>query len=83
MSFYADTNNKDFSSMKMWLQKFLDLKISPSFLSKESVENMLNAMKSAGIISDYTMAYSNGQYTFTFVKAQEANTNQVNNESNI
>lgn len=54
-----------------------------NYLSKESAENMLNAMKSAGVISNYTMTYSNGQYVFTFVKAQQASTNTVNNESNI
>lgn len=39
-----------------------------NYLSKESAENMLNAMKSAGVISNYTMTYSNGKYVFTFTK---------------
>jgi len=113
MSFYTDTNSKDFSSMKMWLQKFWDLKISPLFekhneritelentmdargeiknlpknyLSKESAENMLNAMVSAGVIASYTMTYdaANSRYQFVIVKPQEEiPTNEVNNEENI
>lgn len=39
-----------------------------NYLSKESAENMLNAMQSAGIIAGYTMTYSNGQYIFTFTQ---------------
>ena len=56
-----------------------------NYLSKESAENMLNAMVAAGVIQSYTMTYdaANARYQFTFVKAQEAQTNQVNNESNI
>lgn len=76
MNFYTDTNGKDFSSMKMWLQKFWDLKISPpikklpkDYLSKESVEGMLDAMVSAGVIASYTMTWDavNNRYAFTFI----------------
>lgn len=42
-----------------------------NYLSKESAENMLNAMVSAGVIKSYTMTYdaANARYVFTFVKA--------------
>lgn len=41
------------------------------YLSKESAENMLNAMVAAGVIQSYTMTYdaANARYQFTFVKA--------------
>ena len=46
-----------------------------NYLSKESAENMLNAMVAAGIIASYTMTYdaANGRYAFTFVKASANN----------
>lgn len=55
------------------------------YLNKESAENMLNAMVSAGVIASYTMTYdaANARYQFTIVNAEEAQTNQVSNESNI
>ena len=44
-----------------------------NYLSKESAENMLNAMVSAGVIASYTMTYdaANGRYAFTFQKSSE------------
>lgn len=41
-----------------------------NYLSKESAENMLNAMVSEGVIESYTMTYdaANSRYVFTFVK---------------
>lgn len=40
-----------------------------NYVSKESLQAMLNAMKSAGIIASYTMTYNEntGKYDFTFV----------------
>lgn len=84
MGFYEDTNSKDFSSMKMWLQKFWDLKILPLFnalpnnyLSKESAENMLNAMVSAGVIQSYTMTWdaANNRYAFVITAPVEPEEN--------
>lgn len=59
--------------------------LSKNHPNKGSIENMLNAMVSAGIIASYTMTWdsSNNRYVFTFTKAEEASTNSVNNESNI
>ena len=56
-----------------------------NYLSKESAENMLNAMVSAGVIASYTMTYdaTSGRYTFVITKPAEASANSVNNESNI
>ena len=40
-----------------------------NYVSKESLQAMLNAMQSAGIIASYTMTYNEntGKYDFTFV----------------
>lgn len=42
-------------------------RLPTNYISKESMENMLTAMKTAGIIGDYTMTYNStsGAYTFT------------------
>ena len=46
-----------------------------NYLSKESAENMLNAMVTAGIIARYTMTYdaANGRYQFTIVAPAQSN----------
>ena len=36
-----------------------------NYISKESAVNLLEAFKSAGVISAYTMTFVNGVYTFT------------------
>ena len=44
-----------------------------NYLSKESAENMLNAMVSAGVIASYTMTYdaASGRYVFVIQKNSE------------
>lgn len=46
-----------------------------NYLSKESAENMLNAMVSAGVITSYTMTYdtANARYAFTIVAPTQSN----------
>lgn len=46
-----------------------------NYLSKESAENMLNAMVSAGVIASYTMTYdaANARYQFTIVAPTQSN----------
>ena len=44
-----------------------------NYLSKESAENMLNAMVSAGVIASYTMTWdsTNNRYAFVIQKNSE------------
>ncbi len=55
-----------------------------NYLSKESVENMLNAMVSAGVIASYTMTWdaANNRYAFVITAPVEPETTPESEETN-
>lgn len=55
-------------------------RLPTNYMSKESMQNFLTALKTAGIIADFTMTYNStaGAYTFTITapSTEPANTNE-------